>query len=327
MKAILVCKSRSLELLFDPSPERKSPQDLEALCADPPEDSIVFLDAAALPKRALAEAMDRLSSSRHLRWAIIDRTRILKDTALVFHLGGCDYIGADAEEGSIDLQRLDRAALFASRMDPDTRAHHSHRSHGSTFPGWDALEEGKSYELLILFASIADAEGLRTRLGETRFARLKASAQALAASIAHDAGGLLWITDDRSFLLLFQPDTCSQVMNSCLKVLANMRLISFEQFRLDQESVSLSFSLRRAVLPWQKPGQTGTVIADALNYIFHLGRRFTPPGTIDLVDGLGSELPPRLASRLENAGDFEGRSIERFAGFCPVDPHTTSKRS
>lgn len=325
MRAILLCKSRSLELLFETCPERMPPQDLDALSADPPDEAIIYLDAAALPKRGLADALDRLSCARHLRWAIIDRVRTIRDPASVFHSGACDYVGPDAEEGSIDSQRLDRVAAFASRLDPEASRHHAHRSHGLAFPGWDALEEGKNYELLSLYAALADADGLRTRLGETRFARLKANAQSLAHNLAQDAGGILWIVDDRSFLLLFQPDAATQVMTSCLKVLANMQLISFEQFRLDQESVSISFSLRRASIPWQKPGKTGTVISDALNYIFHLGRRFTPPGSIDLVDGLGSELPPRLAARLESAGDFEGRPVERFSGFRPSGPGASKR--
>lgn len=326
MRTILLSKSRSLELLFEPCPERRPPQDLDELTSDPPDDAVIYLDAAALPKRGLADALDRLSSSRHLRWALIDRARTFHDPAAIFHAGGCDYVGPEAQEGAIDAQRLERVAAYAARLDPEASRHHAHRAHGSSFPGWDALEEGKSYELLTLYAALADADGLRTRLGENRFARLKANAQTLAANLAQDAGGLLWIVDDRSFLLLFQPETVTQVITSCLKVLANMQLISFEQFRLEQETVSLSFSLRRAPVPWQKPGKTGTVISDALNYIFHLGRRFTPPGSIDLVDGLGAELPPRLAARLESAGDFEGRPVERFAGFRPADPSAGKSR-
>lgn len=316
MRAVLVTRSKALELLFDGVElVRRSPAELDPSALPWGQDELVYLDLGSVPKRQRSEWLERLAAARGLRWAVIDRGRALDDPAALFRLGAVDYLGAEAREGVVDRARLDDIRAYAERLDNHGPKAARHRAHHGGFPGWDALAEDKSYELCALYAGVWDADGLRTRLGELRFSRFKAAAAGIVNALVQEHGGLLWISDDQSFLALFPPELASQLVVSAMRILANMRLISYEQLRLEQEVGCLYFCLRRCELPWQKPGQTGTVVSDALNYMYHLGRKFTPPCSIDLVDELADSLDPRLKTLFIDAGSFENRPIRRFHGF------------
>jgi len=293
--------------------------ELESLLANPSADDIVYLDAGSFSRKSWEETIGRLSAGQRMSWAVIDRGQVLPDPAAVFHAGALDYAGRDAPDGFIDDKRIDTILRFAeSRIQADRPAnsrHQNQRQRQAAFCGWDQLAEGKEYEFLMLFIGLCDADGLHTRLGDTRFAKLKASVVSVAETLASERDGVVWISDGQCILELFRADSTARVVTSCIRILANMELVSYEQLRLDQETVYLSFSLCRASVPWQKPGNTGTIVADSINYIYHLGRKFTPPGVIDLVDDLASSLPPRLAEHIVPAGSFEGKTVNRFPGF------------
>ncbi len=324
MEVTLVTRTKALELLFGGmEPRRASPVELDELLAEPPAELLLYIDFASMGRRSLPELIERLSAARRLHWAVIDRGRVISDPAALFHAGALDYIGPEATEGFITPQRVETVLAYAARSDALGSKAKGHKARMPAFQSWNSMVEGKSYELLVLYLGIWDAEGLRTRLGEGRFSRLKASALGLANGLIQEHGGQLWISDDRSFLALFQPEALNGLLSSCISLLANMRLISYEQFRLEQEVGCLSMALQRCTLPWQKPGQTGTIVSDAINYIYHLGRKYTAPCVIDLVDDAAHELNPRLETLLCAPESFEGKSVRRFAGFATTGapPH------
>jgi hypothetical protein len=316
MKAVLITRSKVLELLFTGVELlRMNPAELDPSSLPWGSGEHVYLDLGSVPKRQRDEWIEGLAATKGLYWAVIDRTPVLADPAALFWQGACDYLGAGAPEGVVDQVRLAAIQAYAERMENHVPRSNHHRAHQGSFPGWDALSEGNTYELCAFFTGVWDADGLRTRLGEQRFARFKAAALGVVNLIIQEHGGLLWISDDQSFLALFPPELASQLVVSSMRVLANMRLISYEQLRLEQEVGCLYFCLMRCKLPWQKPGQTGNVISDALNYMYHLGRKFTPACTIDLVDDVAETLEPRLKAFFLDVGNFENRSIHRFQGF------------
>ena len=316
MKTVLITRSRGLELLFaGVDLVRMNPAEVDPYSLPWGAEELVYLDLGSVPKRQSGYWIERLAATRGLRWAVIDKACMLADPAHLFRQGAVDYLGAGATEGIVDQSRLAAIRAYAERLGNHVPRTNHHQTHQGSFPGWDALIEGKVYELCAFFTGVWDADGLRTRLGEQRFARFKAASLGVVNTIIQEHGGLLWIADDQSFLALFPPEPASHLVISSMRVLANMRLISYEQLRLEQEVGSLFFCLRRCELPWQKPGQTGTVISDALNYMYHLGRKFTPPCSIDLVDDLADTLEPGLKALFSEVGNFENRPIRRFQGF------------
>ncbi|MBN1520489.1 MAG: hypothetical protein JW923_10435 [Spirochaetales bacterium] len=317
MEVILVAKSRSAELLFSlPRLTRFQPSELDAILASPPADCLLYIDLGSLPRRGLPELLARLADEKRLRWAALDRARAVSDPAALFHTGALDYIGPEAGEGFVNEERLDSVAAYAAKLSGDQARAPARRTRtASGFVGWDALSEGKDYEFLMVYVALCDADALRTRLGDARFTRLKSAVLSTIGTLAAEHEGLVWMGDGQSTLVLFQPDHLPSVFRSCMRVLAGIRLLSYEQFRMDQDDIQLAFSLLKARLPWQKPGNTGTVVSDAINYIHHLGRRHTAPGTIDLAGDTADALPDRLKTLLSDAGDFEYKPVRRFAGF------------
>ncbi len=315
MKVLLASRSKASELLFSGVElSRLPPAEIDTALEHVRADSVMYIDFGSLPKKAAQELVSSLGASRSVHWAVLDRSRSWSDPAALFHAGAIDYLGPEAAEGTVNPARLALIESFIERS--DSRVIKSRKAHRqATLPPWDCLVEGKAYDMLILYLGIWDADGMRVRLGENRFTRFKSSVLNLAASLIQEHGGILWITDDRSCLALFPPEALNGLFTSCMSTLAGMRLISYEQFRLEQEVGWLSFCFQTASVPWQKPGQTGKIISDALNYIYHLGRKFLRPCVIDLVDDTITELAPRLAALLKDAGSFESRPVHRFHGF------------
>jgi hypothetical protein len=57
---------------------------------------------------------------------------------------------------------------------------------------------------------------------------------------------------------------------------------------------------------------TGRIVSDAINSIFHLGQRFTPPGQFLLTAEAYDLVPPALREFFLPSGTFEGRRILRM---------------
>jgi hypothetical protein len=59
-------------------------------------------------------------------------------------------------------------------------------------------------------------------------------------------------------------------------------------------------------------GDTGRIVSDAVNSIFHLGRRFTRPGQFVLTADAYDLVPAQLRGYFEPAGAYEGRRVLRM---------------
>ena len=59
-------------------------------------------------------------------------------------------------------------------------------------------------------------------------------------------------------------------------------------------------------------GDTGRIVSDAVNSIFHLGRRFTRAGQFLLTGDAAELVPPRFAASSSLPGSYEGRRIHRM---------------
>jgi hypothetical protein len=61
-----------------------------------------------------------------------------------------------------------------------------------------------------------------------------------------------------------------------------------------------------------KDGDTGKIVSDAVNSIFHLGRRFTGPGQFLITADAHELVPAQLRGFFQAAGSYEGRRIHRM---------------
>ena len=271
-------------------------------------------------------------------WGVIDPKGNIKDPATLFFDEASDYLGPDffiKKPKVIDPKRLKTASKW--RFEFSSKALNknlkklaskelvskelaSSLSTGlpktgikippsTLFPGWKKMQTGKTMPFYLLHCAIKGKMSLNTRLGEINHAHLQ---QRLLAYLYHsfrDADGLVWMDSGKDFLFLLPPKTknAEVVAKACLKMLASAPLIAIESLGLTIP-VNFVFAMHYGSIRYSPPGKTGTVVSDAVNFIFHLGGKKAEPGRFtisgELPDG---SIPKALEDCFVSSGEFEGR--------------------
>jgi hypothetical protein len=97
-------------------------------------------------------------------------------------------------------------------------------------------------------------------------------------------------------------------------LMLNQRLISAEEFCYDF-LVSFRVALHIGNTVYQLRGDTGTIVSDSINSIFHLGQKFAEPGSLYLTEDVRPLLPAGLEKSFVSEGIYEGREILRMRRF------------
>ncbi len=311
---ILVCsadpESRKLAAflrkskLSDSDAEIVSPTRLSRSFKTIARGAFVYFFLPELGERKALSLAAKLAAAEHFSWGVMDPAGEAEDPAVFFFAGARDYIGPRLFKEGAGSKRLAAAMAFASASGtcPDDRE-------APAFAGWDRLAEGEQVEARFCYAALADQEGLRERIGETRLGKLKDEFASFLESWSKESGGILWIREARGCLLLFPPDDAqANPILSAFRLLLDRVLVGYEVFRL-QAPLSFRFVFHAGRAPWRKRGATGTVVSDDVNYVFHLGRRREGDGHIVVSETAEGSIPACLQDLFSRSGSFEGRQI------------------
>jgi hypothetical protein len=121
---------------------------------------------------------------------------------------------------------------------------------------------------------------------------------------------LLWMQSDTSFLFLIPPEKARarEVLETCLRLELNGPMVSYEKLLLDF-SLPLACALHYGEIPFQPPGKTGTLVADSLNFIFHLAHQRAEGGRIVLSEEAAGAIKPELGDLFVPTEAFEGKKL------------------
>ncbi|HTX71987.1 MAG TPA: hypothetical protein VMC79_04105 [Rectinemataceae bacterium] len=281
--------------------------------------SFVYVDAEGLDTDHVLDLGARTSEAGCMGWGVLDRTGAVEDPARLFFGGATDYVsplllkaalsripatakksGSAAVFNETRLRSALTAAGFASSEEPDSV---------ETFPGWKRLTEGEAVAVRFCYAAIGNQRELLERIGETRLYRLREDFAAFLNPWAAECGGLVWIREAIGSLLLFPPvDEGMNPILAAFRLLLDRALIGYEVFRLETP-LSFRFAFHAGRTMWRKPGSTGDVVSEDVNFIFHLGARASPDGMIVVTESSESMIPTCLRDLFSIAGDFEGKSL------------------
>jgi class 3 adenylate cyclase len=304
-----------------------------------PED-LQYLDlsgfTAADGKKAAGQLKKRCKNAP---WGIIDPKGTVKDPAQWFFDGAADYIGPAALKEGLAARRLREAAAWrqaagktgespAAKPDakvtrPDEKAaKRGIKLPAGAFPAWQNIAAGENIQAYLLYASLQGKTAISTRLGEAAYEQLYRKLLTFLRGHFQSAEGLLWMETGKDCLFLVPPKAkCVEMaIVSCLRILISAPQIAIETLNLSIP-VNFVFGLHYGSVTYKPPGKTGTVVSDAVNFIFHLGTKQAEPGRLTVSD----EVPdPTISSRLEDlfvkAGEFEGRQLVHTRKFSYLQP-------
>ena len=73
--------------------------------------------------------------------------------------------------------------------------------------------------------------------------------------------------------------------------------------------MNFRFAFHSGRTMWRKPGATGSVVSEDVNFVFHLGMKVAGDGYILASADAQKVIPVYLRDLFTGAGDFEGRSL------------------
>jgi hypothetical protein len=235
---------------------------------------------------------------------VIDRAGESSDPAIYFRAGASDYVGEKLFKAGLTAARLEEALAFAGFEIGEGGPEESEE-----FPGWTKLKEGADLPVRFCYAAIGNQRGLFERIGEKRLGKLRDDFAAFLESWSKECGGILWIRDNSGCLLLFPPaDEGMNPVLAAFRLLLDRALLGYEVFKLEVP-LTLRFAFHKGHTMWRKPGATGEIVSEDINFVFHLGTKAAGDGYILASTEVEKSIPECLADLFSPAGDFEGRSL------------------
>jgi len=335
---VITEKEKALKSIFPKNTQFNT--EIKSIHSPQPED-MYYLDVSGFSDAEIKKAIVRLKKEcKNAPWGIIDPKGIVKDSAQLFFEGACDYLGPSLlkEPKALDSKRIKKAHQWRIAPDgktgetaiPDEKiiAKPSLPKTGvklpsaSLFPGWKNMKEGKTMPFYLLYCSIQGKTPLNTRLGEKAYDLLQQRLLAYLLKKFKDGDGLLWLDSGHDFLFLLPPKVqCAQAaITACIKILASAPLIAMEILELTVP-VNFVFALHYGPITYSPPGRTGTVISNAVNFIFHLGPQKARLGSLTISDQLPEDsVPQNLEDCFVSAYEFEGNKIWHTKKFVYLKP-------
>jgi len=280
-----------------------------------------YIDVADMDTDARRKAILSLRRrSGDAAWGIVDPQAAMDDPAMLFFDGASDYIGPGAFEGGITKSRVKAVLAFAAlqcalNAIADSRAdavpEPSVPEHRESFPGWRSIKPGTVYPFYFLYVAVSSQTSLKVLLGEAGYAAFRDRLRAFLQQALAESDLILWMETDTNSLYLIPPQVSSvkAAVIACLRILVGTPLVGYEKFGLPFP-VEFNFALHRGQSEYAPPGKTGTIVSDAVNFIFHLGSKRSESGRITLSDAAAAEaIPEQFSDVFTSTGTYEGRAL------------------
>jgi len=340
---IFTKKDEALKPVF---PKSAKFLDFTALAEHTSEDECIsYIDVSNLTESELKKVLALIKNiCSDSSWGIIDTKGTIKDPASLFFEGACDYLGASFFKSSaaVDSKRIKEALLWR-KTTADSKplsAEENEKADGSgsaknnffntgiklpsesTFPGWDKMQSGKNMPFYLLYCSIHGNNQLDARLDAKNLAIVHKRFLSCLDDNFLTGDGLLWMNSGKDCLFLVPPKVknIDAAIKSCINTIISTPLIVLESLAVSFP-LNFIFALHYGSISYKPPGKTGTIVSDAINFVFHLGTRKAEPGRLTISNELPDKtIPVSLQDCFLPAGEFEGRKIWHTKKFSYAKP-------
>jgi hypothetical protein len=299
----------------------------------PQKGDVLYLDISGMEQGAIRKALGLLKKAA-LPWGVIDPKGNAADPAEFFFSGASDYLGPKVIKEGLKEKRLAAALAWkipggqkeqkekiqktGSRTVDEPAAKEGlpllpgPKLPAGKFPPWASVKAGTSAPFFFLFVSAEGGKGgLRGALGEAAFTSLRNRLRLLLQRRFEPSCALLWMETESNALLLIPPraSLIKEAVVSSLKILMAAPAVGLEILGLNFP-VRFTFALHYGKTVYHGPGKTGTVVSDAVNFIFHLGTKRAEAGRLTVSGETPAEaIPEGLEDVFVRAGEFEGRPL------------------
>ena len=300
---------------------------------------ITYIDVSGLSGADLKKTITQIKKRcKNTPWGIIDPKGTVLDPAALFFDGASDYLGSSffKNQKTIDPKRLKAASVWhpaAGGTGGDSKSAKDSGAAGlpktgikfppaNTFSGWKNVQTGIAMPFYLLYCSLQGKIALNSRMGEKTFSQVHQRFLAHLFANFQEGDGHLWMDSGKDCLFLLPPraKSAEAAVKACVRMLISAPLITMETLALTIPA-NIVFALHYGLLSYSPPGKTGTVVSDAVNFVFHLGAKKSEPGRLTISDELpDGSIPQALENCFVSSGEFEGRKIWQTKKFSYAKP-------
>jgi len=281
----------------------------------PAEAALVYVDVRGLSDRERGKALAEIAKNPQLCFGVLDPVGAVKDVAALFHAGAVDYIGKKLSLAAFTAKRVAAVAEYA--QDVYGRKEGADPWNGKALEavpvsdGWQDIAPGREHRFAFLFVEVDDAEELKKRHEPENLVNAMETFRGFIERIVQQYGGRLWMWGRFGGLVLFPLVNSSSAAPVCgLRILLSRVFYDIDESLLPG-SLCFHMALSIGSTVYQK-GDTGRIVSDGVNSIFHLGRKYALPGQFLMTAEACELAPAELRAHLVPAGTFEGRRIVRM---------------
>lgn len=322
MKITLVSRDKKIPLLFSEIKKLKEnefsvcpPTDLKKVLKGKGRDHLFYIDISGFSAAERERTQKYLSGLENLHYGIIDPKGSIIDPAELFHNGACDYLGKDLLKKNIPAKRLKKLKEYGE-MEAPLPAEEKKKDDGGMYcmipsTDWSVVAEGNEYTFCFLFIELDGQKELKSHFGKEQLAEFTGSFRNFVGNQAARINGKIWMWMDFGGLILVPFDgKKTDIIPFCMELMVDRMLISIEQ-NFDR-ILSYRIALHVGNTEYKPRSETGTIVSDTINSIFHLGQKYSKPGSFVLTDRLFEFIPERMQECFVDDGIYEGRCIKRM---------------
>jgi len=318
MNIYIFSKTRNIEKSFI-APARAGkhalevcpPSEMKKTAKGAPKGSLLYADASSFPKAGLAQTLRLLAKAEGSIFGVIDPKGAVVDVASLFHDGAADYIGAAQLKKGLAKSRFSSIMKFKNIETPDERRKAIRKDYILSGSDWKGVRQGHEYTFCFLFIELDDKNALKSA-GPEQFSVMTAAFRQYVEEKVAPFNGRLWMWMDYGGLVIFPFDgTATGAVEAALRLMVNRVLMSAEIIKLD---IALSFRIALHIgnTQYKGKGDTGTIVADSINSVFHLGQKFAEPGCLYCTEDIFLLAPRGMKDYFVPAEEYEGRNILRM---------------
>ncbi len=280
--------------------------------------ALIYIDLYGLDEKEIPRYLRHLSKKEDIFYGVLDFDGKIKDVTELFHNGAVDYVSRLSLGAGITPKRLSRVLQYlqASRYEtlksieekPRDTIQKDYRPSGND---WKEIKSGKEYTFYLMFIELDDSEEMEKKYGRKNLTVALSSFKKYVEESVNSFNGRVWIWSRFGGLILFPFNEDEFAPLEC-----GFRLILFKPLYDIEESLFPHFlSFRMAIhignIIYSKIN-TGNIISDSLNTIFHLGQQFAEPGNFYVTEDVLQFAHSAFMDFFLDSGFYEDRKILRM---------------
>jgi hypothetical protein len=293
-----------------------NPDNYKAILRNTKQETFVYVDVSSFKDAERTGVINYLCRQKRFDFGIVDPKNKINDSAALFHQGASDYMGQSVCTGEVKPGRIKKAIEYYSieAEEDDLEEIPVFDDMPTMLSGnnWDHIKVGNEYTFCMLYIEIDILDEWASNSGRAHFEEVMTFFYNHLDRLITPINGRMWMKTEFGGLVLFPYNgLCTPIIIECIKLIMNRIIISAEEY-----SYSTILTYRMAMdignTMYLKTGNTGNIISDSVNFIFHLGKQYAKQGNFYLTGRTYEDIPPGLLSKFCPAERFENRNIFRM---------------